>query len=97
MTRTIIDEFILQNNIKKLNSVVSLNSTEAIKNYLYHSEHYALLSINAIHNDLVHNKLKIIDIKELSIERWFYFIKRTGFQSKTIDYLENFIRHNYNF
>ncbi|QRM89711.1 LysR family transcriptional regulator [Lacinutrix sp. WUR7] len=96
-TRTIIDAFLLQNNIKKLNSVVSLNSTEAIKNYLYHSDHYALLSINAIHNDLVHNKLKIIDIKDLSIERWFYFIKRTGFQSKTVDYLENFIRQNYNF
>ncbi|WP_452228835.1 MULTISPECIES: LysR substrate-binding domain-containing protein [unclassified Lacinutrix] len=96
-TRAIIDKFLLQNNIKSLNSVVSLNSTEAIKNYLYHSDHFALLSINAIHNDLVHNKLKIIDIKDLSIERWFYFIKRTGFQSKTIDYLENFIRNNYNF
>lgn len=95
-TKEIIDRFLLKNNIKALNSVVSLNSTEAIKNYLYHSDHYALLSIHAIQNDLINNKLKIIDIKDLSIERWFYFIKRTGYQSKTIDYLEKFIRTSYN-
>lgn len=96
-TKEIIDKFLLDNSISKLNSVVSLNSTEAIKNYLYHSDHYALISINAINNDLINNKLKIIDIKDLVIERWFYFVKRTGYQSSTLDYFENFIRHNYNF
>jgi len=96
-TKAIIDEFLSDNGIKKLNSVVSFNSTEAIKNYLYHSDHYALLSITAISNDLLNNKLKIIDIKDLSIERWFYFIKRTGYQSENMVYFENFIRNNYNF
>lgn len=96
-TKEIIDKFLLDNRISKLNSVVSLNSTEAIKNYLYHSDHYSLLSINAINTDLINNKLKIIDIKDLIIERWFYFVKRTGYQSNTIDYFENFIKNNYNF
>jgi DNA-binding transcriptional LysR family regulator len=96
-TKEIIDEFLLSNNIKQLNNVVTLNSTEAIKNYLFHSDNYGLVSINAVGDELINNKLKIIDIKDLTIERWFYFVKRTGYQSNTLDYFENFIRHNYNF
>ncbi|MEP5255512.1 MAG: LysR family transcriptional regulator [Winogradskyella arenosi] len=96
-TKAIIDQFLKENGIKALHTVVSLSSTEAIKNYLYHSDHYALLSVHAIHNDLVTNKLKIIDITDLSVERWFYFVKRTGFQSQNLEFFENFIRTNYNF
>lgn len=96
-TKDIIDQFLLDNNIAPLNNVVTVDSTEAIKNYLYHSDHYALLSINAITSDLINNKLKIIDIKDLVINRWFFFVKRTGYQSATMDYLENYIRLNYNF
>ena len=96
-TKEIIDAFLATNKIKKLNGVVSFNSTEAIKNYLYNSDHYALLSINSIADDLVNNKLKIIDIKDLSIERWFYFVKRTGYLSTTFDYFKKFIKSNYNF
>ena len=96
-TREIIYNFLSGHNIKKLNSVVTLNSTEAIKNYLYHSDNYALISINAISDDLINNKLKIIDIKNLSIERWFYFASRTGYQSSLMDYFEKLIRSNYNF
>lgn len=96
-TKVIIDTFLRHHKITKLNSVVSFNSTEAIKNYLYHSDHYALLSINSISDDLINNKLKIIDIKNLSIERWFYFAKRTGYISNTFEYFKKFIRINYNF
>ncbi|WP_054851107.1 LysR family transcriptional regulator [Olleya sp. ITB9] len=95
-TKDIIDQFLLKNNIKSLNTVVTLNSTESIKNYLYHSDHYALLSIHSVSKDLVNNQLKIIDIKNLSIQRWFYFVKRTGFQSNMLDYFETFITNNYN-
>lgn len=96
-TKVIINKFLLENNIKKLNVAVTLNSTEAIKNYLYNSDDYALLSISAITEDLLNNKLKIIDIKDLSIERWFYFVKRTGYLSNTVEYFEKYIRLNYNF
>lgn len=95
-TREIIQQFLLKNNIKKLNTVVTLNSTEAIKNYLYHANSYALLSINAVTEDLLNNKLKVIDIKNFTIERWFYFVSRTGYQSKTMDTFEKYVRNNYN-
>jgi len=96
-TKEIVYDFLNTHKIKKLNTIVTLNSTEAIKNYLYYSDSYAFISINAISNDLINNKLKIIDIKDLIIERWFYFVSRTGYQSKLKDYFEKFIRHNYNF
>ncbi|MGY0426171.1 MAG: LysR substrate-binding domain-containing protein [Polaribacter sp.] len=95
-TKEIIDTFLFDNKIAKLNCVVSFNSTEAIKNYLYNSDHYALLSINAVTEDLINNKLKIIDIKGVSIQRWFYFVKRTGYLSNTLEYFKKFIQFNYN-
>lgn len=96
-TKMVIQDFLTENNVKKLNVAVTLNSTEAIKNYLYSSNDYALLSIHAITDDLLNNKLKVIDIKGLSIERWFYFVKRTGYISTSIQYLEKYIRLNYNY
>ena len=96
-TREIIDAFLVENGIDNLNGVVTLNSTEAIKNYLYNSTDYALLSINAINDDLIDNKLKIVDIKGISIERWFYFVKRTGYLSNSMEKFKKFILLNYNF
>jgi len=86
-----------KSKIKKLNTVVTLNSTEAIKHYLYYSNNYALISIHAVNEDLIHNKLKIIDIKNLTIERWFYFVSRTGYQSRVMDLFQKFAGHNHNF
>ncbi|CAH8287099.1 DNA-binding transcriptional LysR family regulator [Mariniflexile fucanivorans] len=96
-TRDIIYDVLHDFSIKRLNNVVTLNSTEAIKNYLYYSDNYAFISIHAISEDLINNKLKIIDIKEFAIERWFYFVSRTGYQSNVMSYFEQFIKSNYNF
>ncbi|WP_282132430.1 LysR family transcriptional regulator [Cellulophaga baltica] len=96
-TREIIYEALLQQQIKFLQIAVTLNSTEAIKNYLYYSDSYALLSIHAIREDLITNKLKIIDIKGFTIERWFYFVSRTGYKSSLMDYFERFVQNSYNF
>jgi len=94
-TRNIMYEFLNKNDITALNTVVTLSSTEAIKNYLYYSNNYALLSINAVSEDLKNNKLRIIDISDLTMERWFHFVCRTGYQSKVMDTVEKFIRNNY--
>ncbi len=96
-TREIIYDVLSYQNIKKLNTTVTLNSTEAIKNYLYYSNSYALVSINAVREDLKNNKLKIIDIKGVTIERWFYFVSRTGYKSNVMNYFEKLVRNSYNF
>ncbi|ETN95773.1 LysR family transcriptional regulator [Zhouia amylolytica] len=96
-TKDIIASALRDHQVDQLHTVVSFNSTEAIKNYLYYSNDYALLSIHSVTEDLLNNKLKVIDIKGIAIERWFYFVCRTGYQSGTMDALENFIHNNYNF
>lgn len=96
-TRDIIHDILKENNINNLNTILHLNSTEAIKNYLYHSDSYAFLSIHSLAEDLTSNKLKIIDINDICMERWFYFVSRTGYNSKVMEYFEKFVRSNYNF
>ncbi|QDO93298.1 LysR family transcriptional regulator [Formosa sediminum] len=95
-TREIIYKKLHEYGIKNLNSNVTLNSTIAIKNYLYHSKSYALLSIHSVSDDLLNNKLKVIDIQNFNFERWFYFVSRQGYQSKTKDFFEKLITLNYN-
>lgn len=96
-TRDVIYDILKEKNITTLNTILHLNSTEAIKNYLYHSDSYAFLSIHALTEDLMNNKLKIIDIKDISMERWFYFVSRTGYHSKVLEYFEKFVRSSHNF
>lgn len=96
-TKEIIFECLAKHGIKKLNTVATLHSTESIKNYLFNSNDYAFISIHAVSEDLMNNKLKIIDIRNLNIERWFYYVSRTGYQSNTMDFLEKYISNNYNF
>lgn len=94
-TRNIMYEFLNKNGISALRTVVTLSSTEAIKNYLYYSNNYALMSINAVSEDLKNNRLRIIDISNLTMERWFHFVCRTGYQSKVMDTVVQFIRNNH--
>ncbi|MEO6348175.1 MAG: LysR substrate-binding domain-containing protein [Aquaticitalea sp.] len=96
-TRDIIYGILKEKKIEKLNTILHLNSTESIKNYLYHSDSFALISINAVSEDLITNKLKIIDIKDITMERWFYFVSRTGYHSQIMNYFEKFANSNYNF
>ncbi len=96
-TRDIIEAVLKKNNIKHLNRIITLNNTEAIEQYLYHSNTYALLSVHAVSEKLIQNKLKIVDIKGINFEREFYFVCRTGFQSKKMELLLKLIKTNYNF
>ncbi|WP_299782105.1 LysR family transcriptional regulator [uncultured Formosa sp.] len=95
-TREIIYKKLHEYGIKQLKSSVTLNSTIAIKNYLYHSKSYALLSIHSVSDDLINNKLKVIDIQNFNFERWFYFVSRQGYQSKTKDFFEKLVKLNHN-
>jgi len=95
-TRDIIQSVLNQYQIPSLNTVVTLSSTEAIKPYLYYSYNYAFISIHAVSEDLLANKLKVIDVKGFTIERWFYFVSRTGYQSVLMDLFEEFSKNNYN-
>jgi hypothetical protein len=55
-----------------------LESTESMKSYLGSSDSFAFLSVHSILKELKSNELTIIDIKELAIDRYFYFVKQQG-------------------
>ena len=76
---------IIRNSLKKsgfdpagLKIEMQLGNTEAIKNYLIHSNAYAFLSVYGIRTELSSNKLQIIDIKELEINRILSFAYKQG-------------------
>ncbi|OQP58132.1 transcriptional regulator [Niastella vici] len=64
--------------ISKLKVEMVLESTESIKSYLSGSDCFAFLSRHSIVKELKSNELNIIDIKDLHIERAFYFVKQQG-------------------
>jgi DNA-binding transcriptional LysR family regulator len=64
--------------ISQLHTEMQLGSTESMKGYLLHSHCMAFLSIHAILQELHNNECRIIDVKGLQIERYFYFIQLHG-------------------
>jgi DNA-binding transcriptional LysR family regulator len=83
-------------NFSQLNIEMELGSTEAIKTYLRNSECLAFLSIHSVLNELSSNSFRIMDVKGLSIERYFYFIQRQGASEQLANLFMHFA-HQYNF
>ncbi|TSJ43687.1 LysR family transcriptional regulator [Mucilaginibacter corticis] len=71
---------------------MQLGGTESIKSYLLHSNCLAFLSIHAILKELQHNECRIIDIKGLTVERTFHFIKQHGQPSSLAELFMRFAR-----
>ncbi|HEV7382584.1 MAG TPA: LysR substrate-binding domain-containing protein [Dyadobacter sp.] len=61
-----------------LNVQMQLGSTESIKNYLVFSDTYAFLSIYSIKQELADDRLAIVDVEGLDIQRIFSFVYRQG-------------------
>ncbi|WP_312763602.1 LysR family transcriptional regulator [Epilithonimonas sp.] len=68
-----------------LNIEIILENNESIKNYLLFSNAFTFISLSAIIEELKSGKLKIIDIEDLNIERYYYFIKKQGEITKEAD------------
>lgn len=95
-TREVIAHALKQKGIKKLNIIADLGSTESIKSYLRNSNQYAFLSVHSIHRELRANELRIVEVKDLEILRWFYFVSRQGYQSNVSSKIQNLFISGYN-
>lgn len=95
-TQEFIENQLKKNKIdlKSLNIVMNLGSSESIKNYLLHSDAMAFVSVNTVLQELKNNQLSVIDIKNFSIERNFHFITLKGEQSELIHLFLKFVRYN---
>ena len=63
--------------LSDLNVEMQLSGTESMKSYLMHSSSMAFLPIHSILSELQSKQFRIIDIKGMDIERYFYFIQLT--------------------
>jgi len=80
--------------LRDLKIEMQLASTESMKSYLLHSNSMAFLSIHSILSELKRNEFRIIDIKGLSIERFFYFIQLQGHGDALPELFMKFARHH---
>ena len=82
-TLEIIKSALLKNNLKlsDLNILIQLDSTEAIKRYIEVSNAMAIVSICAVNRELMQDKLRIIEIPQLSLQREFAFVQRMGVET----------------
>lgn len=69
-----------------------LGGTESIKSYLLHSKCFAFVSVQSVLKELKYNELRIIDIKNLTIERPFYFILPHGQPSSLAEIFMRFAK-----
>ncbi len=75
---------------------MQLGSTESIKSYLLNSDCVAFMSIHAIEKELKNNELTILDVKNLSMERYFYIISLQGKNDALSDLFIKIISSYYN-
>lgn len=57
---------------------MQLGSTESIKSYLFNSDCFAFMSIHAVSKELKNKELIVLDVENLTIERYFYIITLQG-------------------
>jgi len=70
-----------------------LGSTESIKSYLLHSACMAFLSIHSVLKELQSGELVLLDVKDLNIERYFYFIHLQGKPEALAEMFMRYAKH----
>ncbi|PLX16272.1 MAG: LysR family transcriptional regulator [Salinivirgaceae bacterium] len=89
--------FLRQNlNFENLNVPIHLGSTESIKNFLLDFDGLAIVSVQAVSNELYSKNLVEIKATGFSIPRKFRLAYRVGHKSHQVELFENFLLH-YNF
>ncbi|MFI3267988.1 MAG: LysR substrate-binding domain-containing protein [Rikenellaceae bacterium] len=78
-------------NFSTLNVLIQLGSSEAIKRYIIESNSFAILSVNAVFDELKSGKLQIIDIDCVMFEREFSYIVKAGSQNRLADEFSAFV------
>ena len=76
--------------LSDLDVVMHLGSTESIKSFLANSNCMGFVSIRAIENDIARGEFKIVEIKNLHIERTFEFVYQQGKSDGLADLFINF-------
>lgn len=92
-TLDVIERALLDFNldIKDFNVILNIGSTEGIKRFLERDKScFGIVSVISVINEIKANKLKIVDIDNIDINREFSFVCRHGGTAERVDKFINF-------
>lgn len=95
-TLDVFERALLQHNLKlsSLNVLMYLGSTESIKLFLEHTDCMGIVSIRSVHKELVAGSLRVIEIKEMSMNREFDFVQLQGQEGGLSQVFMRFASHH---
>ena len=82
--------------LRQLHIEMQLGSTESIKHYLFYSDTFAFVSVQAVLDELAANRLRVVEVGDMELVRRFSFVTAHGQRSRLTDLFKQFCLNHYN-
>lgn len=83
-------------SLRQLHIEMQLGSTESIKHYLFYSDTFAFVSVQAVLDELAANRLRVAEVGDMELVRRFSFVTAHGQRSRLTDLFKQFCLNHYN-
>lgn len=83
-------------SLRQLHIEMQLGSTESIKHYLFYSDTFAFVSVQAVLDELAANRLRVVEVVDMELVRRFSFVTAHGQRSRLTDLFKQFCQNHYN-
>ena len=83
-------------SLRQLHIERQLGSTESIKHYLFYSDTFAFVSVQAVLDELAANRLRVVEVGDMELVRRFSFVTAHGQRSRLTDLFKQFCLNHYN-
>ena len=83
-------------SLRQLHIEMQLGSTERIKHYLFYSDTFAFVSVQAVLDELAANRLRVVEVGDMELVRRFSFVTAHGQRSRLTDLFKQFCLNHYN-
>ena len=83
-------------SLRQLHIEMQLGSTESIKHYLFYSDTFAFVSVQAVLDELAATRLRVVEVGDMELVRRFSFVTAHGQRSRLTDLFKQFCLNHYN-
>ena len=83
-------------SLRQLHIEMQLGSTESIKHYLFYSDTFAFVSVQAVLDELAANRLRVVEVGDMELVRRFSFVTAHGQRSRLTDLFKQYCLNHYN-
>ena len=83
-------------SLRQLHIEMQLGSTESIKHYLFYSDTFAFVAVQAVLDELAANRLRVVEVGDMELVRRFSFVTAHGQRSRLTDLFKQFCLNHYN-